>query len=440
MENIRLTGNDETNEIMFKETEHESPGSMPGAKKTSNINNIYMREMGAFSLLDREGEIEIFMRIEKEMNEICTEIGKFPPAIGLLLSMYEKRKAGEIKEKIATGLGEACEDSEEACEDSEEACEDSEKKTNTQDLDEVFRQLNYLYRQLISNTPQECSGLTSEISGLLQKLNLTPYAIKRLKQKLTSCGMPTCKISSAEREIAKAKEKMILANLRLVISIANKYSNKSLPCLDLIQEGNIGLMKAVDMFQYKRGYKFSTYATWWVRQAVARAIADQESTIRIPIHVREKIKKINREAGKLAQALEREPRYNEIASRLDISEKKLCSIIDASREVVSLETPIGNDDGDDAPTLKEFVEDKTTKDADETTSKVIDGLLKKLSCKEIAILTKFYGIGKDRLSLVAIGREFGVTPERIRQIKECALKKLRQTQNIEQFRCLLYSD
>ena len=146
----------------------------------------------------------------------------------------------------------------------------------------MFRRLNPLYRQLLSSTSQECHGLTSEISGLLQKLNLTPYVIKRLKQKLASCGMPTSKISSAEREIAKAKEQMVSANLRLVISIAKKYSNNGLPRLDLIQEGNIGLMKAVDMFQYKRGYKFSTYATWWVRQAVTRAIAEQASVIRIP--------------------------------------------------------------------------------------------------------------------------------------------------------------
>ena len=350
MDNTYLADDNEMNEITFKEIEHKSADAKYESEKTSDINSIYMREMGAFSLLDQEGEIEIFMRIENEMNEICSEVAKSPPAIGLLLSIYKKHKTGEIKEKIATGFG--------------EACEDSEKETNTQGLDKVFEQLNHLYTQLLFSTSQECCGLTSEISGLLQKLNLTPYVIKRLKQKLESCGIPTSKISSAERKIAKAKEEMVLANLRLVISIANNannYSNKSLPCLDLIQEGNIGLMKAVDMFQYKRGYKFSTYATWWIRQSVTRAIAVQESTIRIPIHVRERVKKINREAGKLAQELEREPRYNEIASRLDISERKLCSIMDAAKEVVSLEIPIGNGDSDDAPTLREFVEDKNPK-------------------------------------------------------------------------------
>ena len=429
MENTYLADDNEMNEIMFQETEHKSIDAKYELEKTADINNIYMREMSAFSLLDREGEVEIFVRIEKEMNKICTEIGKSQPAIKLLLDIHEKVMAGKIKEKIATGFV--------------EVCEDSEKKTNTQDLDELFEQLNHLYTQLTSSTSQECCSLTSEISELLQKLNLTPYVIKRLKQKLDACGIPTSNISSAQRAIAKAKEEMVLANLRLVIFIANhatKYSNNGLPRLDLIQEGNIGLIKAVDKFDYHLGYKFSTYATWWVRQAVMRAVADQESTIRIPVHVREKIKKINREASKLTQELEREPRYSEIASRLDISEKKLCSIIDAPKKVVSLEEPVGNDDRDDAPALKQFVEDKTIENAGEDMSEVIDSLLKKLSCKEIEILTKCYGIGKDKLSLVAIGKEFGVTPERIRQIKECALKKLRRSQNIEQFRCLLYSD
>jgi len=250
-------------------------------------------------------------------------------------------------------------------------------------------------------------------------------------------------MSIGEAKARRAKKEMVEANLRLVISIAKKYTNRGLQFLDLIQEGNIGLMKAVDKFEYRRGYKFSTYATWWIRQAITRSIADQARTIRIPVHMIETINKLNRISRQMLQEMGREPLPDELAERMEMPEDKVRKVLKIAKEPISMETPIGDDEDSH---LGDFIEDQTvhspvdsatSSGLRETTHSVLAGL----TPREAKVLRMRFGIDMNTdHTLEEVGKQFDVTRERIRQIEAKALRKLRHPTRSDQLRSFLIED
>lgn len=282
--------------------------------------------------------------------------------------------------------------------------------------------------------------IESEVVALQQKLLAHEQA---LQMDIRDMKAVARQMAIGEAKARRAKKDMVEANLRLVISIAKKYTNRGLQFLDLIQEGNIGLMKAVDKFEYRRGYKFSTYATWWIRQAITRSIADQARTIRIPVHMIETINKINRVSRQLLQEMGREPTPEELGERLDMDEAKVRKVLKIAKEPISMETPIGDDEdshlGDfiEDNTISSPIENATAEGLREATREVLDNLTE----REAKVLKMRFGIDMPSdHTLEEVGKQFDVTRERIRQIEAKALRKLRHPSRSEHLRSFLEND
>jgi RNA polymerase primary sigma factor len=286
------------------------------------------------------------------------------------------------------------------------------------------------YSAALEETRDEVERCTAKLRAIAEETGLSIAKVKDINR---------C-MSIGEAKARRAKKEMVEANLRLVISIAKKYTNRGLQFLDLIQEGNIGLMKAVDKFEYRRGYKFSTYATWWIRQAITRSIADQARTIRIPVHMIETINKLNRISRQMLQEMGREPQPEELAERMVMPEDKIRKVLKIAKEPISMETPIGDDEDSH---LGDFIEDITMDlpvDAatSESLQNAVRDVLGGLTVREAKVLRMRFGIDMNTdHTLEEVGKQFDVTRERIRQIEAKALRKLRHPSRSEQLKSFL---
>lgn len=286
------------------------------------------------------------------------------------------------------------------------------------------------YAEAIGNLQADIQRCQEKMSAIEADAGLVIAEIKDINRRM----------SIGEAKARRAKKEMVEANLRLVISIAKKYTNRGLQFLDLIQEGNIGLMKAVDKFEYRRGYKFSTYATWWIRQAITRSIADQARTIRIPVHMIETINKLNRISRQMLQEMGREPTPEELGERMEMPEDKIRKVLKIAKEPISMETPIGDDEdshlGDfiEDSTMQSPIEVATVESLKEATREVLAGL----TAREAKVLRMRFGIDMNTdHTLEEVGKQFDVTRERIRQIEAKALRKLRHPTRSEHLRSFL---